>query len=73
MQLQPLNYYVCRDCYDIPQPQLRTIIIPPDPLPVLNARPEPYTTEVPSYRATQTGDIRVTEDGLLRVTEGIQP
>ena len=26
------------DCYDIPQEQLRTIILPPDPPPLLNAR-----------------------------------
>jgi hypothetical protein len=28
----------CRECLDVPQEQLRTIILPPDPMPVLNAR-----------------------------------
>lgn len=69
LQLQNLNILVCRDCLDVPQPQLKTIIIPPDPLPVLNPRPEPYTVEVPSYRVTQVGDRRVTMDGSPRVTE----
>lgn len=30
---------------DVPQEQLRTIKIPPDPDPVLNARPEPYAVD----------------------------
>jgi hypothetical protein len=31
---------VCRDCYDDPQQQLRTLILPPDPSPLANIRPE---------------------------------
>lgn len=37
-KLQNLRLLVCPTCYDKPQQQLRTIIIPPDPLPVMNAR-----------------------------------
>lgn len=33
---------VCDICYDTPQNQLRAIIIPADPLPIVNARVEPY-------------------------------
>lgn len=40
---------VCPDCYDVPQPQLRTIILPPDPLPRLGARPEPYFLDEVSH------------------------
>ena len=37
---------VCRDrCYDTPQEQLRTIILPPDPPPVVNARPPNFAVE----------------------------
>lgn len=37
---------VCHDrCYDIPFEQLRTIILPPDPPPVLNARPPNFAYE----------------------------
>ena len=32
----------CETCLDKPQEQLRTIILPPDPMPVLNARTEPF-------------------------------
>ena len=33
---------VCQSCYDVPQEQLRTIVIPPDPIPVDNPRPEAF-------------------------------
>lgn len=41
---------VCRGagtnmCYDRPQPQLRAIILGPDPLPARNPRPEPYEVD----------------------------
>lgn len=37
---------VCKDtCYDIPNEQLRTIVLPPDPPPILNARPPNFTYE----------------------------
>lgn len=39
MSLFSQGFLVCADrCYDIPQEQLRTIILPPDPPPVVNAR-----------------------------------
>lgn len=43
---------VCEKCYDTPQQQLKVIIIPPDPLPVLNARPPDYVTSETNYRYT---------------------
>ena len=33
---------VCQPCMDVPQEQLRTILLPPDPVPVDNPRPEDY-------------------------------
>ena len=39
-RLQNLRLLVCASCMDIPQTQLRAIIIPADPLPVMNPRPE---------------------------------
>jgi hypothetical protein len=39
---------VCPDCYDRPQEQLRTIILPADPPPVWQPRPEPYLVDEPS-------------------------
>lgn len=40
-----LGILVCDICYDTPFEQLRTIILPPDPPPVINARPPNYTFE----------------------------
>lgn len=35
---------VCDDCLDVPQPQFKTPILPPDPYPRINPRPSPNTT-----------------------------
>jgi len=37
-----LRILVCADCLDVPQESGRTIVLPPDPIPVANARPENY-------------------------------
>lgn len=47
---------VCEKCYDTPQQQLKVIVIPPDPLPVLNARPPDYVNSETNYRATSGQD-----------------
>lgn len=44
-RLQNLRILVCRSCMDIPQTQLKAIIIPADPLPVMNPRPENYVAD----------------------------
>jgi len=41
-KLQNIRLLVCQSCYDTPQEQLRTIILPPDPVPIANPRPENY-------------------------------
>ncbi len=41
-KLQNLRILVCRSCLDIPQEQLRTIILPADPVPIKDPRPENY-------------------------------
>jgi hypothetical protein len=38
-------------------------ILPPDPVPVFNARPEPYTLDEASWLLTQDGSILTTQDG----------
>ena len=65
-----IRQLVCDTCLDIPQEQLRSIILPPDPDPVMNARPENFVVDEVNYRATQDGDRRVTEEDSPRVTEG---
>jgi hypothetical protein len=39
---------VCPDCLDVPQDQLRSVILPPDPVPVENPRPDYNVTPVPT-------------------------
>jgi hypothetical protein len=40
-----LRLLVCDPCYDTPAPFLKTIIIPPDPAPIFNTRPEPFSID----------------------------
>lgn len=58
LQLQNLQILVCEDCLDLPQRQLGTIIIPPDPVGVKNARPEQYAIDEIWPRLTQGGQPR---------------
>ncbi len=44
-KLQNLRFLVCPECYDKPQQNIRTIVIPPDPIPIMNARPENYVQD----------------------------
>lgn len=48
-QLQNLRILVCDHCYDEPQRQLGSKVVGPDPLPIWNARPEPFTFTGYSY------------------------
>lgn len=41
-RLMPTGYRVCRHCEDIPQQQFRPRILPPDPVPIIDPRPEFY-------------------------------
>jgi hypothetical protein len=43
-------------------------LLSPDPLPVFNARPEPYTLDEASWLSTQDGDRITTQDGELFTT-----
>lgn len=54
---------------DVPQQQLRTIVLPPDPMPVFNARPEQYRTEVTNFIATEDGRDITTQAGDNLITE----
>lgn len=66
-KLQNLRLLVCKQCADTPQPQLKTIIIPADPVAILNPRPEQYAETVPNFIATESatfsGDDLTTESG----------
>ena len=52
--LQNLRLLVCPDCLDMPQPQLKARVLPPDPTPTLNARPENFLIDDFDYLSTDT-------------------
>ena len=57
MHLYSKGILVCSDrCYDIPQEQLRTIILPPDPPPIVNARVPDFDYEEQTVIQLQVGN-----------------
>jgi hypothetical protein len=80
--LANLRILVCETCEDTPQNQLKPRIIPPDPVPISNARPERYQQYETDTRTTQGnavdfwtglpvagGDTRVTQTNNTRTTQ----
>lgn len=56
VSLLNLQLLVCRECLDDPQPQLTATILPPDPDPVMNARPAYYALAEVDYWTVEGGD-----------------
>lgn len=54
---------VCDRCLDPLNPQDAPYIIPPDPLPVINARPGASSVDEGSWLITDEGEIIATQDG----------
>jgi len=48
--LQNLRVLVCRRCQDTPQEQLRAIVVPADPMPIINARPQDFVAAEMDYQ-----------------------
>lgn len=71
-QLVNKRVLVHPDEYDTPNRQLGTIILPPDPVSILNARPEPYYVEEQTMRLTQSGQVRIQMDGQIRLESNLQ-
>ncbi len=63
-RLQNTRFLVCRSCMDVPQPQLKPRILPPDPHPTLNARPENFLVDDFNYQVTQNDEITVAQDDV---------
>jgi len=78
-----IRMFVCRHCLDRPQDQLRAIVLSADPVPVINPRPQDFTSAETDYRTlsaatvydARTGisvpdtDRRITQDGSYRTTQ----
>jgi len=81
--LQNTRVLVCRKCNDDQQQQLRSIVIPADPVPIMNPRVQDFVAASTTQRTTSgqdtvdfwTGipipgnDGRITQDGDTRVTQ----
>lgn len=65
---QNTRFLVCPTCLDPLNSQDTPNILPPDPLPVYNARPEPYAIDETSWMTTEDEDIITTQDGELFIT-----
>lgn len=57
-QVKNTQVLVCESCLDELQRQLGSIVLPPDPVAVRNARPEPYSIDERWPRLTQDGQPR---------------
>lgn len=52
----PTYIFVCNECYDIPNEQLRAIVIPADPIPISQPRTEPYLADESAYECWPIGN-----------------
>lgn len=48
----------CRECLDTPQEQLRSVVLPPDPEPILNARVPDFSYEEQTVLIAQFGGVQ---------------
>ena len=81
--LQNLRILVCRPCLDTPQEQLRAIVVPADPTPIVNARVQDFALASSDNRVTSGqntidprtgipvpgGNIRITQTNDIRSTQ----
>jgi hypothetical protein len=81
--LQNIRLLVCNTCYDNPQEQLRAIVVPADPVPIVNPRVQDFVTAEQNTRVTSgqntvdpttgipviNGNTRVTQNDSIRVTQ----
>lgn len=73
--VQNLRILVCRSCLDVPQEQLRAIVVPADPTPIINARTQDFLGSESDFRAISQPLVKDPVTGIpipsttLRVTE----
>lgn len=65
---QNLRFLHCPLCIDPLGYQQKLIVVPADPSPLFNTRPEPYVVDETNWMTTQSGDIIDTQSGLNFVT-----
>ncbi|HQT62722.1 MAG TPA: hypothetical protein PLV07_07410 [Acidiphilium sp.] len=66
-RLMNLNFRVCHRCYDKPFEHYRPIIVPPDPVPQRNPRPDLYAPFMATLVSdTLGGDVQDTLGGFVQ-------
>jgi hypothetical protein len=76
--LANIRILVCNRCYDVPQENLRAIVLPADPVPIINARPEQFDESRSNYRSLSAPTVLDPKTGIpipnktLRITEDNQ-
>ncbi len=65
---QNLGFLVCPTCLDGLSFQNMLLILPPDPAPIFNTRPEPYAVDETNWLTSHDGDILSTQDGEEFIT-----
>ena len=68
-QLVDTGNLACPECFNPPSPFLKTIVLPPDPTPIRNARVEPYGDDEDNDISTETPQPIETENDLNLITE----
>lgn len=81
--MQNIRLLVCNTCYDVPQEQLRAIVVPADPVPIVDPRIQDFVAAEQNTRVTSGqntvdpttgipvpgGDTRITQNDDVRVTQ----
>jgi hypothetical protein len=62
--LQNIRILVCRSCTDSPQEQSRSIVVPADPMPVMNARVEVFNKDEADFLTTSGPTVYDTFTGI---------
>lgn len=62
-----LNILVCKPCLDKPQPQLKARVLPPDPVPIQNPRPEFFASNETDYLAKSGNKGKILQSDGSRI------
>lgn len=62
--IQNIRILVCDTCYDTPQEQLRSIVVPADPTPIVNARVQDFETAESNYQTVTAPPTIDSETGI---------
>ena len=62
--LQNVRILVCNSCLDVPQEQLRAIVVPADPVPIMQARVQDFATPETDFQTTTAPSIIDPQTGI---------